>query len=197
MKIPMLTDKENKKIDIEVMVRTSFKRALRVLISIVIVCLSIVVFSLDIFDAEKNTFSFTNYGFAIMASYSAICFSWARNITASDSFKIERVNWLATSSLYGGITFLLGSTFKYIYLLKANDMYIAGYEISLVIKWIAFICLLYGVFMFCSISIQILKFIDTDFKGKLKLKLIAKKKSEKVADQIAQDISDAMNTNSN
>lgn len=184
----MLSEKENRKIKIEVLSKTIFRTLLRYSMALGVISLTVAVFSLDIFNLQKDTFSFTNYGFAIMASYSAICFSWARNIKSEETSIFNKINFLATSSIYGGITFLLGSTFKYIYIQKRGELFVLNFDISNILKYTSYVCLTYALLMFCAVSIQILKVIDKNHENKTKKSITAKIKGKKLADKLESEL---------
>ncbi len=156
-----------------------------IIMSGTVILVAVAVLSLDLFDASKDTFAFTNYGFAVMAGFSSIAFSWERNISDKEVNYKRLVNYVAISSLYGGIVFLLGSGLKYIYVARHDHLHLFYVDCSAIIYWLSVISLAYGVLLFCFNALMILRIIDQEQERKTTKRLMDEihRKKEKEANQ--------------
>jgi hypothetical protein len=125
-------------------------------------CISLPLFELANFNI--NTISLTNYGFAILLGLSSVSFSWSRNIANDDKGKAKRLNDCGVDSLYGAITFLMGSGFKYIAFAANNEnlKLIFEFHSSLIFipKFLALICFIIALVRFHDVITELLKVID-------------------------------------
>ncbi len=65
-------------------------------------------------NIKEDTTNLTNYGFAILAGISSICFSWTRGLDKEkEPLMIDRISQAGEGSLHGAIIFLLASALKY------------------------------------------------------------------------------------
>lgn len=64
-------------------------------------------------NVDIDTTNLTNYGFAILAGISSICFSWSKNLNSEDENTSERIIIIAECFLHTAIIFLLSSAIKY------------------------------------------------------------------------------------
>ncbi len=65
-------------------------------------------------DFKKDTTGLTNYGFAILAGISSLCFSWLKTLDANKEPKmIKEISIAGEGSLHAAIIFLLSSALKY------------------------------------------------------------------------------------
>ncbi len=192
-----ISKKEKKEINIKLMILGFTRSCIRISISIGLIIVSVVVFSLALFDITKDTFSITNYGFAIMAAYTSICFSWTRNLDSNkDEYEIVKINSIAHRSLYSGITFLLGSLFKYIIIANNGFIFVGNYNLTSAIQWTALVCIGYAVLLFCFVSVELLDVIDL-MKKKQKKKILegqlAGTKIQKELDELLKESEQLMN----
>ncbi|HBL75987.1 MAG: hypothetical protein A2W90_11260 [Bacteroidetes bacterium GWF2_42_66] len=65
-------------------------------------------------NIEEDTTNLTNYGFAILAAISSVCFSWTRGLDSTkEPLMIDRIAKAGEGSLHCAIIFLLASALKY------------------------------------------------------------------------------------
>lgn len=65
-------------------------------------------------NIKEDTTSLTNYGFAILAGISSLCFSWARGLNKDEDAQIlKKVTICGESFFHSAIIFLLLSAIKY------------------------------------------------------------------------------------
>lgn len=73
---------------------------------------NIIVFNFK--NINQDTTNLTNYGFAILAGISSICFSWTRGLDKDkEQLMIDRISKAGEGSLHCAIIFLLASALKY------------------------------------------------------------------------------------
>jgi hypothetical protein len=131
------------------------------LLSFGILCVYSILFELINFN--NNTIALTNFGFAILLGLSSVSFSWARNLTTDDDKKAKRLNRCGIDALYGALTFLMGSGFKYIAFATDNKYLQIFYEeksrLIYIPKVLAFICFAIAVVHFYNVITELIKII--------------------------------------
>ncbi len=187
---------EKRRINITLLVYGFVRSFIKYGISLCLIIVSIGVFRLALFDISKDTFAITNYGFAIMAAYTSICFSWTRNLDSKkEEEEIIKINSIAHRSLYSGITFLLGSLLKYIIIQNKGFIFLGNHNLTPTVQLLALASIAYAVLLFCIVSIQLLAIIDEMRKKKHKEKLeyeLAGGKMKKDLAELTQEVNTLM-----